>query len=172
MVGHVFYNIGEHIFQQASDAIQNNTRSTAIVVGSVVGGAVLGPLLMGPALGALGFSAIGPVAGKTFLRPSRESARLMEGHVCAGSLAAGAQSAGAVGAVFSTLQSAGMGGYGVAVVSSVFAGTGAVVGGTAGAGAVAFSEMHAEGEDQSEDLRGEDQSEDAKDQYDSKDSAV
>lgn len=49
-----------------------------------------------------------------------------------GSLAAATQSAGAAGAVFSTLQSAAMGGYGMAAVSSVFSGIGAVIGAVVG----------------------------------------
>ncbi|KAK7981646.1 hypothetical protein PG988_003884 [Apiospora saccharicola] len=98
------------------------------MIGAVIGtavGAAIAPVLVGPALGVIGFSAIGPVAG---------------------SIAATAQSAGVVGATFSTLQSAAMGGYGLAAVSTAFTGTGAVFG--AGVGSILD-----EGEDQSEDTK-------------------
>lgn len=42
------------------------------------------------------------------------------------------QSAGTAGAVFSTVQSAAMGGYGVTAVAGFFAGTGAAAGAAAG----------------------------------------
>ncbi|KAK8059406.1 hypothetical protein PG996_009336 [Apiospora saccharicola] len=61
-----------------------------VVIGTALG-AAFAPVLVGPALGAVGFGAIGPIAR---------------------SIAATVQSAGAVGAAFSTLQSAAMGGYG------------------------------------------------------------
>ncbi|KAK8029632.1 hypothetical protein PG993_010923 [Apiospora rasikravindrae] len=96
-----------------------------VIIGSVLG-AVVAPTLMVPALGAVGFSALGPVAG---------------------SLAATAQSAGAVGAVFSTLQSAAMGGAGMAAVSSVFTGVGAVVGAAIGYFAAEGSPVKRDGGD-------------------------
>ena len=62
---------------------------------------------MGPVLGAPGFSAVGPVAG--------------------------ARSAIGAGVLFSTLQSAAMGGYGTTAVTLAFAGDGASVGWAVGA---------------------------------------
>lgn len=64
-----------------------------------------------------------------------------------GSLAAGAQSTFGVGLLFSTLQSAAMGGYGVAVVTSAFACGGAIVGGVAGAVGVVGSAVASGRED-------------------------
>jgi hypothetical protein len=53
-----------------SATVRNNPKTVLIPVG-VVGGAVTGGLLMGPVLGAVGFSSIGPVAGKkVFVPPS------------------------------------------------------------------------------------------------------
>ncbi|KAK7928174.1 hypothetical protein PG985_005172 [Apiospora marii] len=73
-----------------------------------------------------------------------------------GSLAAATQSAGAAGTVFSTLQSAAMGGYGLAAVSSVFTGVGAVVGAVVGGkSAEVASEKHDGEEDESDDDKEE-----------------
>lgn len=53
-----------------SKAIQSNPRgNAAITTGATLGGAILGPVLMGPVLGAVGFSAIGPIAGENYLYP-------------------------------------------------------------------------------------------------------
>ncbi|KAH6651641.1 hypothetical protein BKA67DRAFT_571453, partial [Truncatella angustata] len=96
--------------RNATETVKNNPKTVLVPVG-VVGGAVTGGLLMGPVLCAVGFSSIGPVAG---------------------SVAAGVQSAGAAGALFSTLQSAAMGGYGLAGVLTSFAGVGAAAGAAVG----------------------------------------
>lgn len=47
----------------ATEAVQNNSQVVLVPVGLLCGTAT-GGLLMGPALGAIGFSSIGPVAGK------------------------------------------------------------------------------------------------------------
>ncbi|KAI1818671.1 hypothetical protein GGS20DRAFT_581425 [Poronia punctata] len=88
------------------EAVKENPR-IAIVPAATVAGAVVAPVLMGPVLGAVGFSTVGPVAG---------------------SWAASLMSSGAVGPVYSLVQSAAMGGYGVAGVTSMFSGAGAVAG--------------------------------------------
>ncbi|GAB7360062.1 hypothetical protein MBLNU230_g7583t1 [Neophaeotheca triangularis] len=88
--------------------ITKNPRLVALQAASLTIAAIPGAVTF-PALGALGFSAIGPVGG---------------------SLAAGFQSAVGTPAVFSVLQSAAMGGYGVQ------AATGAVSASSVGSAAV------------------------------------
>ncbi|CAH0015722.1 unnamed protein product [Clonostachys rhizophaga] len=101
----------EGAYRYTEDAYNENPKRFYTAAGVVVGAAAA-PLVMPALLGAAGFSTIGPVAG---------------------SMAAGMQSAGWVG--FSTLQSAGMGGYGVSVVTGAVTGIGAASGGVAGAAA-------------------------------------
>ncbi|KAF3071306.1 hypothetical protein GL218_00454 [Daldinia childiae] len=83
---------------------QNPKQTTAYVVAGV---AVAAPMVIaGPILGALGFGATG---------------------IAAGSVAAGAQTANvAAGSLFAILQSAGMGGYGVATVGGIVQGGGII----------------------------------------------
>ncbi|CAI6093174.1 unnamed protein product [Clonostachys chloroleuca] len=101
----------EGAYQYTEDTFKENPKLFYTAAGVVVGAAAA-PLVMPALLGTAGFSAIGPVAGST---------------------AAAMQSAGCVG--FSTLQSAGMGGYGVSVVTGTFTAVGATMGGVAGAAA-------------------------------------
>ncbi|VUC20916.1 unnamed protein product [Clonostachys rosea] len=106
----------EDAYHRTGEAIKENPKFFYAAAG-VTAGAAVAPLVMPVVLGAAGFSSIGPVAG---------------------SVAAGLQSAGwagGAGTVFSTVQSAAMGGYGVSAVTSAFMGAGAVVGGAVGAGA-------------------------------------
>lgn len=53
--------------QMGSDAFEflKSNRTTILIPFGVAAGAATGGLLMGPILGAIGFSSIGPVAGKT-----------------------------------------------------------------------------------------------------------
>ncbi|KAG6197129.1 hypothetical protein E4U50_007983 [Claviceps purpurea] len=106
-----FFSMASYInktFQHAMDATLKRPYSTAFVAAGVLVAAVPA-LAVAPVLGSLGFGALGPVAG---------------------SAAAGIQSGignVAAGSLFATLQSAGMGGAGIAVVN-------AAVSGAAGAG--------------------------------------
>ncbi|KAK7967431.1 uncharacterized protein PG986_001708 [Apiospora aurea] len=119
--------------QKVVEGIKENPK-VVTVGGAVVAGAATGGLLMGPVLGAIGFSSIGPVAG---------------------SVAAGIQSTGAAGAVFSACQSAAMGGYGIAAVLSSFIGAGAAVAGGAVVATVGTSsdDPRSEGENQSQEQK-------------------
>ncbi|KAK7928701.1 hypothetical protein PG985_005699 [Apiospora marii] len=123
--------------QKIAEGIKENPK-VASVGGAVVAGAATGGLLMGPVLGAIGFSSIGPVAGVTDV------------DCVSGSMAAGIQSAGAAGALFSAFQSAAMGGYGVAAVLSFFIGAGAAVAGGAAAATAGTSsdDLQSPGENQ------------------------
>ncbi|CAG9941536.1 unnamed protein product, partial [Clonostachys rosea f. rosea IK726] len=106
----------ESAYQYTEDTFNDNPKLFYTAAG-VVTFAAAAPLAMPAVLGAAGFSSIGPVAG---------------------SMAAGLQSAGwagGAGTVFSTVQSAAMGGYGVSVVAGSFTAAGAAVGGAAGAAA-------------------------------------
>jgi hypothetical protein len=78
-------------------------------------------LVAAPVLGAMGFSSLGPVAGKqsTVLSPDPTSTYADKE---AGGSAAAFQSANGATAAFSALQSAAMGGYGVAIVNGVVQG--------------------------------------------------
>jgi hypothetical protein len=64
-----------------------------------------------------------------------------------GSIAAGIQSAGVAGTLFSTLQSAAMAGYGVTATTSLFAGVGAATGGAVGAAARAAAKGPSDAKD-------------------------
>ncbi|KAF2769474.1 hypothetical protein EJ03DRAFT_351213 [Teratosphaeria nubilosa] len=76
---------------------RRNARQLAIQAGAMTV-AILPAIVAGPALAAMGFGAAGPVAGM---------------------LAPAWQSVFGTGALFSTLQSAAMGGYGVAAANAV-----------------------------------------------------
>jgi hypothetical protein len=125
----------ESAYQYTEDTFNDNPKLFYTAAG-VVTFAAAAPLAMPAVLGAAGFSSIGPVAGKItsllFRIPSNTD------YCIKGSMAAGLQSAGwagGAGTVFSTVQSAAMGGYGVSVVAGSFTAAGAAVGGAAGAAA-------------------------------------
>lgn len=127
------------------------------VIGAIAGAAVgiaLAPLLAPALLGTLGFSAIGPVAGK--FSPQAEVASHPLGLL--GTVAAVMQ-AGignvAAGSVFAAAQSIAMGGAIPAAITAVGAGLGAGVG-TAAAGAIPDDEDQKEEESNDKDATGED----------------
>ncbi|KAL1835388.1 hypothetical protein VTJ49DRAFT_6821 [Mycothermus thermophilus] len=116
-------NAGKYAREKVADGVdwaKENPGSAALGVAAVGGLAVVAApaIVSSPMLAAAGFGPSGPVAG---------------------SLAAVAQSSignVAAGSMYATLQSAAMGGYGVAQVAGVVQSAGACIAAVAGAGAV------------------------------------
>ncbi|KAI1087620.1 hypothetical protein F5B19DRAFT_61731 [Rostrohypoxylon terebratum] len=119
---------------KAAKWVAENPKNTAAY--SAAGVALLVPgIIAAPALAAAGFGAAGPIAGTfTYFSTRRlPNSNITNTSYHAGSIAAGAQaSAGniAAGSLFATLQSAGMAGYGAAIVNGVIQAGGAVAAAT------------------------------------------
>ncbi|EAQ85310.1 predicted protein [Chaetomium globosum CBS 148.51] len=143
-------SVGEAIapaLQIAAEAGANGYTFAAANPAAVACGAVaLGGLaivaapgiLTGPALSAAGFTPLGPGAGRSFpLDRVKKGVTLTCLLLVVGTIAAMVQTPNVVaGGVFATLQSAGMGGYGAAVVAAAGQAVGGTVAAAGGAGVV------------------------------------